>query len=317
MIKSAVPPSASRSIIGVVSAGVAFLYVAGAASLAAIPVAIYYARRQGQKQKLLAYHPGISRWPLVSTRSLAAYRLAVVYTRTGGVDERIEAAFVHFLRFANFGREPIRREDIAPHNRLHIEVEGTRVLDFAVEAVRRPVCAIAVEQDIPLRGFEEATIDFDFLDYHDGAIVRILTTSRPERIELVGDIVGMPAGIVRADEFRKRPFLNWAGGILSAVAVLGVLGLTAVIFRWVTGSWSNAWLLALPLVGLVLLLVLIIVISETIWPKSGLQFPKELAMRFRGYDPMVLDPRDRVVMLEHVYFDEPPDDPSDPGQPAS
>jgi hypothetical protein len=299
-----------------VSAGAAFLYVAGAASLAAIPIALYYARRQGQKQKLLAYAPRIARWPLVSARSLAAYQLAVVYTKAGGQDERIDAAFVHFLRFANFGREPIRREDIAPHNRLRIQVEGTRVLDFAIEAVRRSVCAIALEQNIPSGEFEEANVDFDFLDYHDGALVRILTISPPKRVELVGDIVGMPAGIVRADEVRKRPFLGWVGGTLSVLGVLGVLALTAAIFRWVTGSWSNVWLLALPLVGLVLLLTLIIAISETIWPKSGLQFPKELVMRLRGYPPaMFLDGPGAHVLIERYELDEAPDQANDdPGQ---
>ena len=273
------------------SLAAAFGYIAGVASLAAIPLAIYYARRQGQKQKLLAYLPGISRLPLVSARSLSAYRLSVVYTREGAKDERIDGAFVHFLRFANFGREPIRREDIAPHNRLRIEVTGTRVLDFAVEAVRRPVCAIRVDQDMPVDGAEEATVDFDFLDYLDGAVVRVLTTSAPERIELVGDIVGMPQGIARADEVRRRSFLGWVGGALSVISIVGVLALTALIFHWVTGSWSNVWLLALPLVALLLLLVSIIVVSETVWPKSGLQFPKELAKRFRGM------PVDQAVYL--------------------
>jgi hypothetical protein len=264
----------------------AFLLVAAVASIVAVPLAIYYARRQAERQKLLAYDGGITRLPLISPRSLAEYKLSVVYQPEGGEEERISGAYVHFLRFANFGREPIRREDIAPHNRLRIEVRGARVLDFTLEAVRRTVNNISVEADIPFEDdIYEATIDFDFLDYRDGALVRLVTTSRPSNIALVGDVIGMPGGVKRAAEVGRRSFWTWAGGALSTGALLAGLASTAFVFRWVTGAWVNVWLLTTPIVALIVTLVIIVVVSETIWPKSGLQFPRELVPRRGLFTP--------------------------------
>jgi hypothetical protein len=47
--------------------------------------------------------------------------------------------------------------------------------------------------------------------------------------------------------------------------------------RWVTGTWSNVWLLAVPLVAIVLPIVICAIVGATIWPKSGVSFPKELS----------------------------------------
>src|SRR5438128_241706 len=156
----------------------AFGLVGGVASVLSIPLAIFYARSRIQREKLLAYDRGISHLPLVSARSLAAYKLSVVFEQEGGDEERITSAYVHFLRLANFGREPIRREDIAPHSPLRIEVHGARVLEVALEAVRRPVCNISVQREAPAEleaEAETATVEFDFLDHLDGGVFRILT----------------------------------------------------------------------------------------------------------------------------------------------
>jgi len=271
-----------------VSAIEAFLLVAAVASIVAVPLAIYYARRQAERQKLLAYDGGITRLPLISQRSLAAYKLSVVYQPEGGEEERISGAYVHFLRFANFGREPIRREDIAPHNRLRIEVSGARVLDFTIEAVRRSVSNISVEADIPFRDdVYEATVDFDFLDYRDGALVRVVTTSRPNDIVLRGDVIGMPGGVRQASDFGRRTFWTWAGAILSAAVFVAALASTPFVFRWVTGDWANVWLLTLPIVALIVPVVLILIVEATIWPKRGLEFPRELVPRSGRFPPYV------------------------------
>jgi hypothetical protein len=262
----------------------AFLLVAAVASIVAVPLAIYYARRQAERQKLLAYDSGITRLPLISQRSLTAYQLSVVYQPEGGDEERISDAYVHFLRFANFGREAIRRDDIAPHNRLRIEVRDARVLDFTVEAVRRSVSNISVEADIPFGDFYEATVDFDFLDYRDGALVRVVTTSRPSDIVLRGDVIGMPGGVKRASDIGRRPFWTWVGGMLSTAVLLSTLASTPFVFRWVTGGWANVWLLALPIVALIVPAIVIAFVGATIWPKQGLQFPRELIPR-RGPFP--------------------------------
>ena len=227
----------------------------------------------------------IGRFPLVSARSLSDYKLSILYEPEGRAEERIASAFVHFVRIINFGREPIRREDIAPANPLRIEVRGTRVLDFSVEAVTRPVSRITIDPHVKRDADSTAFIEFDFLDYLDGALVRIMTTERPAEISLTGDIIGMPTGVLPADKLNRHGLLSALGAFLS-FALFGVaLALTPFVFRWVTGSWDNVWLLALPVVAIVLPLVIIIGISSMVWPKPNVEFPRELMPRLKGLPP--------------------------------
>src|SRR4051812_44885573 len=111
-----------------------FGVVAGIATFAGVALAIYYGRREGSRQKVLGYEGNISPIPVASSASLESYDLEVVYKPRGEPPRNIDTAFAHYLRFANFGREPIRREDIAPGNALRIEVTGTELLDARVEA---------------------------------------------------------------------------------------------------------------------------------------------------------------------------------------
>jgi hypothetical protein len=43
--------------------------------------------------------------------------------------------------------------------------------------------------------------------------------------------------------------------------------------------------MALPLVAVIAPIPIILFISETIWPKKGLEFPRELHAVFRGFSP--------------------------------
>jgi hypothetical protein len=266
-----------------VSALEAFGLIGGLASIVAIPLAFIVARKYAQRTKLLAFESHVSPVPLVSTRSLRDYKLFVVFQQGEDDEERIAGAYLHFLQFANFGADPIRREDIATGRGLELEVRGTRLLDIAVEAVHRPVSNITIDPDIQLdEELATARVDFDFLDRNDGALVRFLTTSRPTSIALVGDIVGMPDGIQRASEIGRRPLLGWVGAILAVALQAAALALTPFVFYWVTGSWSEVWLLALPIVAVVLPIVIIVVVNQTIWPKGGVNFPHDLMPSIRG-----------------------------------
>jgi len=79
----------------------------------------------------------------------------------------------------------------------------------------------------------------------------------------------------------------WAplGMSLAILLQIGGLALTALIFRWVLGSWDSVWLMVLPIIALFLPLAISITVAETIWPKPQPPFPKELLpVRFRhGY----------------------------------
>src|SRR4051794_24500806 len=87
--------------------------------------------RRSRRMKLLTFEQSPP-FPLATARGHSTdYELSIHYKSDAG-DEVVEAAFVSYLQFANFGREPIRREDIAPSNPLRVEITGGRVLDISL-----------------------------------------------------------------------------------------------------------------------------------------------------------------------------------------
>lgn len=257
-----------------------FFVVAAIASILAIPLAIYLSRRS-QRQKVLVYRSYLGRLPLLSARSLRDYRLSVVFEPEGGPEERIQAGYVHFLGFANLGKEPIRRADIAPANPLRLEVTGARVLDIALEAVHRTVSDIAIQDASSDSGESSVAIDFDFLDFRDGGLVRVLTTSPPDEIRLAGDIVGMPNGVVNANNVRRNSLLSKIGTGLVLALFAAALVMMPIVVWLVTGSWSDTWILAIPFVAILFATSIAILVNLTVWPK-GPQLPHELLPRFRN-----------------------------------
>ena len=81
---------------------VIFGFVAGAASIIGLGITLHYARRSIQPHKRLVYEADVVPFPLVSSTSLEAYDLSVVYQPRGAGEERIGNAYVHYLSFANF-----------------------------------------------------------------------------------------------------------------------------------------------------------------------------------------------------------------------
>ncbi len=282
------------------SAAGLFFVIAGAASIVAIPLTVWAARRS-QKRKLLVYRPYMSRLPLLSERSLRDYKLSVVFQPEGEAEERIPAGYVHFVGFANLGREPIWRAEIAPANPLRLEVKGARVLDVALEAVHRPVSNIRVDPELVVDDvLTSAGIDFDFLDFKDGGLIRILTTERPTAVALNGDIVGMPTGIVNAQDSQPGSLLSKIGtGLVIALFVIA-LGTTPVVVRLGSGSWSDSWILVLPFVAILLPTLIAVLVNVTVWPK-GPQLPHELLPRFRHIPPPMYF--DEIYMRGGVTFE--------------
>jgi hypothetical protein len=91
--------------------------IGGVVSVAGLLCAIYYARKS-RRVKMLVYDTSWS-VPLATAQSPEdEYSLSVIFRRKGEAEERIANAHVRFLRFANLGKEPIRRSDIAPANPL-------------------------------------------------------------------------------------------------------------------------------------------------------------------------------------------------------
>jgi hypothetical protein len=255
----------------------AFGLVAGVATLIGLALAVYYGRREGRKRKLFVYQANVSPYPIASSTSLAEYRLGIRYEPRGGQPRDIENAYAHYLRFANVGREPILGTEIAPANHLRIVVADAEVLDTTIEATKRDVSRIALGKIATSADETTIPVTFDFLDYQDGALVRLLTTDRPREVTMAGDVIGMPEGIKTALELRgPRRILGTVGFVLFGLLLLGSLTLTAFTYRWVTGEWDSVWLLALPIVALIAPIAVSLFISDTVWPKETVLFPREL-----------------------------------------
>jgi hypothetical protein len=251
--------------------------VGGLASIAGLIYAIYIARKS-QRVKLLIYDAS----PPVALASAVSpeddYELAVIFRPKGGHEERIESVHVRFLRFANLGREPVRRDDIAPSNPLRVEVAGVRTLDISLTATSREVCRVELTKQTYAAENASAEIAFDFLDYRDGAVVKILTVGRKGSTALHGDIIGMPEGIRRVDQLRPKALLAKMGCALAASFELASVASVPFIFHWVTGAWTHVWLLILPFVALFAPAIIIAIIASTVWPEGNLSFPDNLEL---------------------------------------
>ncbi len=250
----------------------------GPVGIIGIIYTIYYGRKN-IKKKLLVYENSDS-IPLAWVSSTEDdYRLSVVLERKGMKEERIESVHTTFLRFANLGRESIRGIDIAPSNPLRVEVEGTRTLDIKVAGVTRKVNDIQMDNQVLEDNRASAELNFDFLDYQDGALVKILTVGDEGKISLEGDIIGMPEGIQHIGEtVKQKPegiFNRLFGWIVGIVIMAVLLVPSAFIHYWVIGSWNNVWLILVPLGFLALVILTFILMPQ---PQLGRRrtFPKNL-----------------------------------------
>jgi hypothetical protein len=251
--------------------------VGGLASMAGLVYAIYYAR-QNRKIKLFVFDrsPAMSLARVVSPEE--NYSISLTFAQKGEPEQKIESVYVSFLRFANLGKDPIRRQDIAPANRLRLEVEGAKTLDIAVTGVSREVCNIELGNISRGGLISSADVLFDFLDHNDGAVLKVLTENRPKWVKLCGDIIGMPDGIRRSDKVRSLGVVNTIGAILSILFYIAAFVLTPFTYRWITGSWTHVWVLILPFIALMVPPIIIFFVGGMIWPSKELRLPKGLIL---------------------------------------
>lgn len=251
--------------------------IGGVASIAGLVYAIYYAR-QTRKVKLLVFDTSMS-VPLATAVSPENdYKLSITFRRGDLPEEKIKSAHVRFLRFANLGKEPIRREDIAPANPVAVIVQGVRTLDISLAGVTRSVNKLEISELSISEDVSRAEIEFDFLDYQDGGVIKILTQGGKGSTRLSGDIIGMPSGIKPASDVRSFGVLNTIGCSLGVIMQLAALALMFYTFYWATGSWRGVWLLVLPFLALFVPVIIFAIVASTIWPDQGLSFPSTLSL---------------------------------------
>ncbi|MEO1074991.1 MAG: hypothetical protein AAFX41_03375 [Bacteroidota bacterium] len=247
------------------------------ASVAGLVYAFYYAKRS-QRIKLFAYESSL-RVPLATAVSPEdGYELSVLFKKANQEPELIEGVDVQFIRFANLGREPIRRADIAPSNPVRIRIFGPRVLDISLAGSNRSVTNIGLSELVVKDDVSESSLTFDFLDHKDGGTIKVISAGGKGSAQIVGDVIGMPDGIKRVRDIKPR---NWLGGLgifLSVTLWLSAFAACAFAYKVLLGSWAAAWLMILPIVALILPLVLVLIVSEKFWPSNKPALPETLSI---------------------------------------
>jgi hypothetical protein len=256
-----------------------------------------YDQRRNRRVKRLVYDTFTV--PLATAfRNDEGYKVSIQLERPGTDPRIFGAAYLTFVRFANFGREPIRKDDIAPANPLIVEAETDapgEILDVSLSSSSRRVTSVVVGDTINLGQSAQSRIAFDFLDYHDGGIVRVLSSAQPTSVKLRGDIIGMRTGIIAADQppSRRRKVMHWTIGITMVAIEAAAITASVFAFRWVTGSWSNGWVLGLLPVAFALPLIVFVLVAA-LFDSRVRGFPPELAYPkwIRAIGPGVLGPPD-------------------------
>lgn len=234
--------------------------------------------RRNDRRKVLTYDvaPAVPLASILPDRS--GHKLSIVFEREGFPPINVKGAYLRFVQIGNLGRDPIRSDEIAPSDPLLLQVRGATVLDLAVANVSREVINFRLGSGLDEVSNAVATeISFDFLDYQDGAILRVLADSPQAKVRVSGTIIGMPNGIYRMDELGANTILNAIGCILAIVLQISVIAGALNLFRTVTGGGWSWWLFLLPLGAIFLPAILVSIVASLLWPK-GPQWPKALKL---------------------------------------
>lgn len=255
--------------------GVIIGVTAGVVGVVGIIYTVYYGRR-GQKKRLMVYEISGSIALAQAFSPEDDYKLSVLFERRGESEEKIESVYTTFLKFVNLGKEPIRGNDIAPGNPLRVTIKGARVLDIQVAGITREVNNVSLTNEVMENKQASAYVSFDFLDYQDGALIKVLSVGNRGNISLEGDIIGMPEGIKDIKEIRPRTKGVDVSGWWILGAIIGGSALSAFIFYRVVGDWRNVWLIFVPLGIYAILLGILLMIDTRPWLKDSPAFPRSL-----------------------------------------
>jgi hypothetical protein len=269
-----------------VNALTVFYILAGLASIVGL---LLYFKRRPERRKGLTY--GIE-GPIQIARFLPAgkgNRLSLVYEGEGRAPENVKGAYLQYVGIANLGSEPIRREDLVEKDPLRLEVTGGRVLDVSIDRVKREVTDFRFTHGGGSETTSTYVISFAFLDFQDGALIRVLTDSGKAKCQVMGTIIGMPHGIetprVRLPENKMR---TWTGVALSLLLYALALAAGFLLIASVTHRPDLWWLWLVPLASLAIPGAIILLVSQTIWP-HGKGWPPALMLpgwlHFSGATP--------------------------------
>lgn len=148
--------------------------------------------------------------------------------------------------FWNGGKEPIRKSDVAPNDPVLLSIpEGMQVLHYEVTEVASISCGVALGRG---NSDSEILIEFDHMDFRQGAGIAILHTLDPQPITVRGTIIGADPIIRR----HSNPTIS-VGRFPFWVTVTSIITLLPMYWPFaqephhryaITASYVGIWLIA-------------------------------------------------------------------------
>ena len=100
-------------------------------TLMSLLYAVYVTRRSRQ-EKLLVYDL-LEPAPIAYAVSKeSGHSIKLIYQKPDKAPESVDSVFIQYLRFINFGRVPIKKDDSAINDPIRIEISGGKVLDISI-----------------------------------------------------------------------------------------------------------------------------------------------------------------------------------------
>jgi hypothetical protein len=207
----------------------------------------------------------------------SGYSIKIVYESPHKSTKTVDSVFVQYLRFTNFGKVPITKNDSAKGDPLRVEVKGGKVLDITLANATRDVCRISLGAASQSADKIVANINFEFLDYLDGGLVQVVTEGEHSQASLCGTIIGMPQGLIKEKGGKTSIGLSDPGCIVPIIIQVCALIAVPFIYQQLNGSWDGIWFLLLPVAALILPIAFTIPFLILIMSRKGVNFPERLS----------------------------------------
>ncbi len=250
----------------------------GLAGLLLSIVSLLYAihvTRISNKEKKLVYEVMTSIPVADVVRSDSSFSLKLLFENSEGEDQYIQNAAIQYIRFTNFGKIPIVKDDVSSSDPLKLIVSGGKVLDISLISATRDVCQISLDQYQVSNNIFTTTINFDFIDYLDGGLIQILSDTTQISSEISGTVIGMPLDIKKVD-LSESSNMSWWSCVILALLELGGVASVPLLWKYFTGGFDKLWLLVLPIIALIVPAILFVIPYAIFNSKAKLKFPDQL-----------------------------------------
>lgn len=191
----------------------------------------YLAQRSEHRKRLvLDVGPSVPLMNIIPEST--GIKLSVAYQKDGNTPIQIQSLYLTFVRIGNLGREPIRVGDVAVNDPLILVVNDSSILDISIVETTRTVCQFQMENFVTVvdegkgdtANQAVARLEFAFLDYQDGVLIRVLTENATPEILLSGTVIGLPQGFDRKNYFESAQNEGcWTMLFLPAFYISGAL----------------------------------------------------------------------------------------------